>query len=613
MTPKITGNLLKSLRKLITNNKPLHAYIVPSGDAHQNEYIAACDCQREFITGFSGSAGTAVVTQKLAALWVDGRYHTQADNQTDDNWLVMKEGLKDVPSIPEWLSECLKEEGGQIGVDPNIMSFAAWERMSTGLMEKGLQLVPISGNLVDQVWIDRPARPNNPLMTLSTKYTGETWQEKVAKVRQEMIKMKSFACIFTALDDIAWLLNLRGSDIQMNPVFFSYVIVSQSEISLFVSEEKITSDVSAHLRDGTDAAVLIQPYHQFSSHLEEVIEKCPQDSKIWLSKSSSYKIHCKVPEEKRLSTENSHVRKMKAVKNCVEIEGMRDAHIKDAVSLCEFFSWLEMEIKHNNVTESAAATKLEELKRQQEDYVSLSFDTISSCGPNAAINHYKPVEGEDRVIESSDIYLLDSGAQYRNGTTDVTRTVHFGNPSSYQMECYTRVLKGHIQLARAIWPRGVKGNSLDSFARMHLWSAGLDYKHGTGHGVGAFLNVHEGPCAISYRSSAAEIALEPGMIITDEPGYYEDGSFGIRIENCMLVTEAATRYNFKNTGFLQMEPITLVPISTKLIEPSLLTADEIAWLNGYHTKCRETLEPLLKKTGKAEALKWLLRETVHIG
>ncbi|XP_046542342.1 xaa-Pro aminopeptidase 1-like [Haliotis rubra] len=563
MTVRSTTASLSKLRALMKNisyvNEPIHAYIVPTGDAHQSEYVADCDTRRAYISGFTGSAGTAIVTESKAALWTDGRYFLQAERQLDNNWTLMKTGLKDTPTQAEWLVKELPTEG-RVGVDPFLFSVEQWKPLSKELKSNGHNLVQVSQNLVDMVWEDRPPPPNNPLLVLGQEYTGQTWQEKVKRVREKLHSKQATAIVVTALDEIAWLFNLRGSDIQYNPVFFSYSVIT----------------------------------------FDGVYEK------------SSYALVSLIPKV-RITIPPSPVAAFKAVKNTVEIQGMRRAHIKDAVAVCEFFHWLEKDLSNGTITEVSAADKLEDFRRQQEDFVSLSFDTISSIGPDGAIIHYKPSAETDKPITSDQIYLCDSGAQYRDGTTDITRTVHFGCPTKYEQECFTRVLKGHINLSRTVFPNEVKGHNLDTLARVALWEVGLDYLHGTGHGVGAFLNVHEGPCGISPRVSLSEIPLEEGMILSDEPGYYEDGKFGVRLESLVLVVKADTKYNFKKKGFLTFEPITLVPIQTKLIDPSLLAEQEIDWLNEYHMRCREVVGAELKKQGKLKVLDWLIRETEQLG
>lgn len=618
MPPKNTTAILSRLRSLMKNKayvpEPLHAYIVPSGDAHQSEYIAPCDARRPFVSGFNGSAGTAVITETNAALWTDGRYYLQAEKELDSNWTLMKDGLPATPSQGEWLSKTLPV-GGRVGVDPFLMSGETWKPLSKLLKSNGHSLVPVPQNLIDLVWEDQPAPPNNSLIILQDTYTGRSWEEKIKKVREKMTEKKADAVVVSALDEIAYLFNLRGSDIEYNPVFFAYAVITTNSVHLFVDEEKLDAKVRQHLQlNGAqvseDMKISVGPYDDAKHFVADLTNKV--EGKIWISEKSSYGLINSIPKLRRLC-QPSPIAAMKAVKTQAEIDGSRKAHLKDAVTLCEYFAWLEKQVPSGTVTECSAADKLEEIKRGQEDYVSLSFTTISSTGADGAIIHYKPTPETDKVLSTEEIYLCDSGAQYRDGTTDVTRTVHFGMPSDYEKECFTRVLKGHINLCAAVFPNGVKGHMLDTLARTALWDAGLDYLHGTGHGVGAFLNVHEGPCGISQRVSLQDVALEEGMILSDEPGYYEDGKFGCRVENLVLVVKTETKYNYRKKGYLTFEPLTLMPIQTKMIDPSLLTEKEIDWLNNYHEKCRELVGAELKRQGKKEALEYLLKECQMIG
>ncbi|XP_029466206.1 xaa-Pro aminopeptidase 1 [Rhinatrema bivittatum] len=619
MAPKVTTDLLLQLRQAMKNSKyvqeTIQAYIVPSGDAHQSEYIAPCDCRREFISGFDGSAGTAIITEKAAALWTDGRYFLQAAQQMDSNWTLMKIGLKKTPTQEDWLVSVLPE-GSKVGVDPCIMAADQWKTISKVLKSSGHCLVPVEQNLIDVVWRDRPQRPCKPLMTLSVSYTGVSWQTKIKALRAKMAERKASWFVVTALDEVAWLFNLRGSDVEYNPVFFAYAIIGTDTIRLFIDGNRMAdSSVRLHLlldsHPAAEEKVQVEPYGKVLGVLQTICAGLAPKEKVWLSERASHALIGTVPKAHRLLTTYTPVCLAKAVKNATEIEGMKRAHVKDAVALCELFNWLEKEVPKGNMTELGVSAKAEELRSQQEDFVDLSFGTISSTGPDAAIIHYKPIPETNRTLSINEIFLLDSGAQYKDGTTDVTRTMHFGTPSAYEKECFTYVLKGHISVSSAVFPNGTKGHLLDSFARSVLWESGLDYLHGTGHGVGAFLNVHEEPCGISYKTFADE-PLEAGMIISDEPGYYEDGSFGIRIENVVLVIPAQTKYNFKDRGSLTFEPMTLVPIQSKMINFDLLTQKEREWVNSYHQKCRDVVGPELKKQGRLESLQWLIRETQPI-
>lgn len=619
MAPKVTTELLMKLRQVMKNSglvpEPIQAYIVPSGDAHQSEYIAPCDCRRELISGFDGSAGTAIITEQSAALWTDGRYFLQAAQQMDSNWTLMKMGLKETPSQEDWLVSILPE-GSKVGVDPFIIPADQWKSMSNALKNAGHCLIPVLGNLIDAIWTDRPQRTCFSLLTLDLKYTGLSWKEKITALRTKMSERKVPWLVVTALDDVAWLFNLRGSDIEYNPLFFAYSIIGTDTVRLFINGERMNdSAVRDHLLlDSPPAAefkIQVEPYESVLQVLQAICANLAAKEKVWISDKASYALTEAIPKTHRYITAYTPICIAKAVKNATEIEGMRRAHVKDAVALCELFNWLEKEVPKGTVTEISASDQAEKFRSQQEDFVELSFPTISSTGPNGSIIHYRPVPETNRPLSVNEIFLLDSGAQYKDGTTDVTRTMHFGTPTAFEKECFTYVLKGHIAVSAAVFPNGTKGHLLDSFARSALWDAGLDYLHGTGHGVGSFLNVHEGPCGISYKTFADE-PLEAGMIVSDEPGYYEDGSFGIRIENVVLVIPAKTKHNFRDRGSLTFEPLTLVPLQTKMISVHLLTQKEVDWVNDYHKKCREVTGVELERQGRSEALQWLIRETQPI-
>ncbi|OQV20169.1 Xaa-Pro aminopeptidase 1 [Hypsibius exemplaris] len=615
-----TTERLAKLRKLMKNlnvvPEAIQAFIVPTDDAHQNEYIAAADRRREYISGFTGSAGTAVITEHYAALWTDGRYFLQAQDQLDSNWVLVKDRLPDSPTFGQWLNGKLPV-GSVVGADPTTVSCTTWDTLVKDLSGVGNRLVPVTQNLVDTVWADRPEHPNGSVCVLDVKYTGKDWKDKVADVRLKMAEKKADYLVVTALDEIAWLLNLRGSDIEFNPVFFAYVIVGTDSLMLFLNDNKTTASVKEHLylagaaadEMDTDMKVELFPYDKIFEKLDALIHQ-NTDRKVWVAPESSFAVCHRVPNASILKAA-SPITLMKSIKNAVELDGMYQAHVRDGVALAEFFAWMEKEVPKGNVTELSAAAKLEEIRSSQENYVSLSFDTISGSGPNGAIIHYKPTLESDRPVTVNDMFLLDSGSQYLDGTTDVTRTVHFGQPSDYQRECFTLVLKGNLMLAMAKFPEKTTGQRLDSFARHAMWSVGLDYGHGTGHGVGSFLNVHEGPMSISFRNNPNDPGLLSGMVVTDEPGYYEAGAFGIRIENQMVVQPAFTKHG-KENKFLEFRNLTLVPLQRKLIIPAMLTREEIAYIDSYHQDCLSHVGEALKKLGKTEAYRWLVKETASM-
>uniref|UniRef100_A0A0P4X235 Aminopeptidase P N-terminal domain-containing protein n=1 Tax=Scylla olivacea TaxID=85551 RepID=A0A0P4X235_SCYOL len=612
MAPKNTTQLLTKLRALMKNTahvpRQIHAYIVPSGDAHQSEYIAPCDQRRAFVSGFTGSAGTAIITEKDAALWTDGRYFLQATQEMDDNWTLMKQGLPKTPSEAKWLNKTL-DVGSVIGVDPYLLEADVWRDLSRELQGGGHSIIAVPENLIDLIWTDRPPRPAECVVPLEEKYTGCSIGDKLKSVRQELDEENAFMIIITALDEVAYLYNLRGSDIEYNPVFFSYAAVTQDEAALFINKSQLTAAAIESLSNG-DCKVTIHPYEDLDKFVNE--QMALHFGKIWVCNHSSQAITQLVPKDRRLS-KLSPVAVMKAIKNPTEIKGMESCHLRDAAALCRYFAWLEKEAARGTQTEISGADQLQKFREELDDFVGLSFSTISSVGPNAAIVHYKPSMETDARITTKDVYLCDSGGQYKDGTTDVTRTLHFGTPSKFLQECFTRVLKGVISVATCIFPTKTKGNCLDSFARKALWDVGLDYGHGTGHGIGMYLNVHEGPMGVSWRSFPDDPGLQEGMFLSDEPGYYEDGKFGVRIENIVRIVKAETEHNFRERGFLTFKTVTMVPIQAKLIDPALLTKKEVEWLNAYHAECREKVGELLLQQGHKEAYNWLLKETEPIG
>ncbi|KAL3282457.1 hypothetical protein HHI36_005641 [Cryptolaemus montrouzieri] len=610
MPPKQTSHLLNALRELMTNPKfisePLQAYIIPTNDAHSSEYVADCDQFRAYISGFTGSAGTAVVTKDYACLWTDGRYFLQASQQMDNNWTLMKEGVPTTPTLAAWLAKMLPV-GSNVGVDPKLFSLEMWNNVYNPLQSSGQKLVPVLTNFISLLWTDRPVRPANPIKPLALKYTGRTVEEKLKDIIEQMKEKNCSTLVISTLDDIAWTLNLRGSDIDYNPLFFAYLVIQPKGVALFVNLGQVSAEVRKHLLEEMGQFSFdINPYED----IEQYIKNC-RDHKVWLPENINYFLSSLVPKQNQ-HNEISPTTLMKAVKNQVEVDGMRNAHIKDAAALCCYFAWLEENVPKGGVTEISGATKLEAFRALQEDFVGLSFPTISSSGPNGAIIHYQPSKETDRAITTDSLYLCDSGAQFKDGTTDVTRTLHFGTPTNYEKECYTRVLKGQLKLGNAVFPTKIKGNCLDSFAREFLWEVGLDYGHGTSHGIGSYLNVHEGPMGISWRPYPEDPGLEPNMFLSNEPGFYEDGSFGIRLEDIVQIVPANLPHNFNNRGFLTFETITLCPKQTKLINIEMLTDQEIYILNRYHQNCRDIVGPVLDKQEQLKAKEWLWRETEPI-
>ncbi|XP_066251051.1 xaa-Pro aminopeptidase 1 [Euwallacea similis] len=608
MPTKSTTTLLKQLRAAMQGNKePLSAYIIPSNDAHYGEYLAHCDEFRGFISGFQGSAGTAVVTNHDACMWTDGRYYLQASEEMDSNWTLMKEGDPNTPQKGQWLVKTLPS-GSHVGVDPKLITSEEFPVLQKELETVGHKLIPVAQNLVELLWSDRPKRPVNPVKPLPVTFTGKLVQNKLSEVVAVMKERNADYLVLTALDEVAWFLNLRGSDIDYNPVFFSYVIISaNSTFTLFIDSRQATDEVKGHLKSEAGNVFTIKPYEKIEEALKELSVNL--NGFVWFSEFSSYALTNIIPKKHLLLTDTTPVQLMKAVKNPTEVKGMKNAHIKDAVALCCYFSWLEKNVASGTITEVSGAQKLLEFRKLQADFIGDSFGIISSVGPHGAIIHYQPSASTDVPIRTDTLYLCDSGAQYLDGTTDVTRTFHFGTPTAYEKQCYTRVLKGQLKFASMIFPRKLKGNYLDSFARQFLWDVGLDYAHGTGHGIGHYLNVHEGPMGISWRPMNQDPGLEANMFLSNEPGYYEDGKFGMRIEDIVVIVEANTLHNFNNRGFLTFETVTFAPKSINLIDVSMLTDKEIEQLNVYHQKCREVVGPLLEKQGLSDVKAWLWKET----
>ncbi|KAK4569975.1 hypothetical protein LTR86_002945 [Recurvomyces mirabilis] len=615
-----TSDRLRQLRDLMRQHK-VDIYIVPSQDAHSSEYIAPTDARREFISGFSGSAGTAVITHDKAALATDGRYFNQASKQLDSNWELLKQGLQDVPTWQEWTIDraaaTAEQAGLTVGVDPTTITAPDGRKLGEKIKKKGGKgLVGIAENLVDQVWgKQKPARPNNPAKVLGLEHAGKQFQDKIEELRKELDKKKAAGFVVSMLDEIAWLFNLRGSDIPYNPVFFSYAVVTPTTVTLYIDESKLDESAKAHL-----IGINIRPYDAIFSDITALTRQHPPGAngdaksagvpkrKYLISTQASWALAQALGGEENVEEIRSLIGDAKAIKNSTELDGMRKCHIRDGAALIEYFAWLEDELLNKKTTldEVQGADKLEEIRSKHEKFVGLSFDTISSTGANAAVIHYKPEVGSCSTIDPTKIYLCDSGAQYFDGTTDTTRTLHFGEPTEMEREAYTLVLKGHIALDLAVFPKGTSGFAIDTLARQHLWAQGLEYRHGTGHGVGSYLNVHEGPIGIGTRIQYSEVPLSVGNVISNEPGYYEDGNFGIRIENVVMVKEVQTKHKFGDKPYLGFEHVTLVPMCRKLVDVAMLSKVEKDWLNAYHDEVKEKTSSFFKDDERSR--RWLERE-----
>ncbi len=572
----------------------LDAFLVPRGDEHRGEYVAPCAERLAWLTGFTGSAGSAVIAKSGAALLVDGRYTVQAKAQTPRK-------LFDQLPIPGssaegWLIEHLKRTpGGVIGFDPWLHSVAEIERAGRRLEAAGLRLKPVARNPIDRIWgQDRPAAPTNPVIVHPLSRAGVSAADKIAAVQSQLAEADQGAMVITAPDSICWLLNIRGSDVAHNPVVLCYAVVpAKGKVALIVEKSKLDEKARAHLKP----IAQIHSRKAFAKVLKSMAvshppiridaETCP----VWIARQ--------IGRKSAIARGRDLCVQAKAVKNATEIRGMRAAHRRDAIAVCRFLAWLDREAANGTIDEIAAVRQLEALRTETGKLREISFDTISGSGPNGAIVHYRVTEKTNRALGRGELYLVDSGAQYPDGTTDITRTIAIGRPTEEMRDRFTRVLKGHIAIATARFPEGTRGVDLDAFARRALWDAGLDYDHGTGHGVGSYLSVHEGPQSISRRGM---VALEPGMIVSNEPGFYREGAYGIRIENLVLV-QRANKPAGGERAMLSFETLTFAPIDRRLTVPDLLSTAERNWLNAYHADVNALVGPLLD-SGERQ---WLAR------
>mmetsp|Transcript_2766 Transcript_2766/g.3846 ORF Transcript_2766/g.3846 Transcript_2766/m.3846 type:complete len:622 (+) Transcript_2766:63-1928(+) len=586
-------------------SKTIDAFIVPSDDPHLSEYPSKCFKRREFISGFTGSAGTVVITKTKKLLWTDGRYFLQSEKELDSSWKIMKHGVKDVPKMSDWLIENVGKNKC-VGIDPLVHSSKFYEELSEKFKSKEITIfrVPYNeSNPVDMIWgKDRPSLPNGPIRIHALKYAGETVQSKLENIRSEMKKKKADAMVLCLLDEIAYMLNIRGSDIEFNPVAISYLIITDESCILFINSEKITNEVNEYLKD---AGVTNEPYENVISFIEQMVS---DKKSVWTDPSKvNAAVYLAVPKNQRIA-DTSPISMAKAIKNSSEMAGMKNAHIRDGVALCEFFCWLESEVKSGKkISEVELDQVLTEYRSRKELYHDKSFETISGYGPNGAIIHYTAKEGECGTLGTDSMFLLDSGAQYLDGTTDVTRTVHFGVPSMEEKKAFSLVLKGYIGLESLVFPEGTPGCLIDSFARKDLWKNGMDYNHGTGHGVGAALIVHEGPHGIG-KGLGNDNPIKAGMIVSNEPGYYLKGKFGVRIENLLEIYKTDLRNEEMRQDFLAFRPLTLVPLQQDLVDVNLMSHEELDWLDDYHKNVWDSLSLLVNDQTKV----WLRDMTLPL-
>eukprot|EP01025_Chloroclados_australasicus_P003996 TRINITY_DN1095_c0_g1_i4.p2 TRINITY_DN1095_c0_g1~~TRINITY_DN1095_c0_g1_i4.p2 ORF type:complete len:628 (-),score=67.88 TRINITY_DN1095_c0_g1_i4:246-2129(-) len=605
----VAGDLKLSKLREQMKQANVSAYIIPTDDAHMSEYVRVCDGRREFISGFTGSAGTAVVTLDDARLWTDGRYFLQAESELGPEWKLMKTGTTDCPEIDTWLKKELPENS-RIGIDPYVHTVSKVRKYEETFKKGGKELVMLyDGNLVDKIWEDRPPFPLDAVRIHAIEYAGATVSKKIGSTRDKMKEEGATALIVSMLDEIAWLTNLRGSDVEFNPTFISYFVITENESTLYIDQSKVKTEAAKHLEA---SGVKIKAYEDVTEDVKQLAEN---NLKCWIDSNTLnhalYSVALKACDNNKemFIEKKSPICDAKAVKNETELKAMRETHVKDAAALCTFLCWLEdyVCVQGNTISEYEVHVEVTKRRAQQPGFLEPSFFTIAGANANGAIIHYHPAQETSAQVDKDTFLLIDSGGQYDSGTTDVTRTFHLGTPTEYQKECFTRVLKGHIALARIVFPQKTPGTAIDVLARYSLWEAGLNYLHGTGHGVGAALNVHEGPISISTRYYNTE-PLKAGMICSNEPGYYEDGAFGIRIESLLEVYEAETTYKFGDQSYLGFKPITLVPIQQKMLKMDLLKEDEIQWLNKYHETVYEKVSPNLS----GPELDWLRVNTQPI-
>ena len=584
MTNNITERV-SALRDYLRRNG-LDAFIIPSTDPHQGEYVPEHWQTRKWISGFDGSAGTAVVTLSDAALWTDSRYFIAAEQQLKGTpFTLMKEGLPETPSIEEWVCKNLKESE-VVGIDGEVFTFDDIQEMGTAFAKAGIKL-RTDLDPAEELWTDRPPIPKNKVEIQPLEFAGESAQSKIERVRQALRDNSKFkiqnskadeagvasgSIIISQLDEIAWLLNLRGSDVHCNPVFVSYVLLTQNDVTLFIDSEKLDNSVKNYINK---IGVSIRPYTEFKQSTRQLVN---------------------------LSTcQLSPIPTMKSIKNPAEIAGFRRAMVRDGVAMVKFLHWLKPAVEAGGQTEISIDKKLTALRAEQDLYRGLSFDTIAAYGPHGAIVHYEATPETDAVLESKGLLLLDSGAQYQDGTTDITRTIALGPLTDEERLDYTLVLKGHIRLALTRFPDGISGTQIDALARYAMWQHGINYGHGTGHGVGSYLCVHEGPHQIRHTWKPAP--LHAGMTVTNEPGIYRQGKHGVRIENTMLIVEdGETEFG----RFLRLEPLTLCPIDLSPVIWDMMTQEEVAYINQYHKKVYDELSPLLEE----EERQWLNKQTI---
>lgn len=596
MTIKQKLNALRILMK----EKKIDAYLVPTDDFHGSEYVGDYFKCRKYITGFTGSAGTAIITQDMAGLWTDGRYFIQAADQLRDTTIeLFKSGEPGVPTVHQFLNDKL-QEGMCLGFDGRTVSAREAEELQELLQEKHITF-SVNDDLIGEIWEDRPVLSCEPVMELDVRWTGKSRADKIAEIREQMKAKEADTFILTSLDDIAWLLNIRGNDIHCCPVVLSYLVMMENELRLYANAAAFSEEIRSNLEaDG----VKIYPYDDVYSYVQSI----SSDKKVLLSRANvNSRLVSNIPSEVTILDEPNLTLLPKAVKNETEMENERIAHIKDGVAVTKFIHWLKKNVTRTNITELSTAEKLYQFRSEQEHFLGESFDPIIAYGTHAAIVHYSATEATDIPLEARGMVLADTGGHYLEGTTDITRTIVLGPVTAKEKKFFTAVLRGNLNLAAAKFKYGCTGLNLDYLARGPIWELGEDYNHGTGHGVGYLLNVHEGPNSFRWKNLPGNPApvLEEGMITSDEPGYYLENEFGIRHENLVLCKKAE-KTSFGQ--FMCFEPLTMVPFDLEGINPEEMTERERKLLNDYHQKVYTTISPYLDEEEK----EWLKQATREI-
>ena len=582
-----------ALLRTFMQEKGIRAFIVPSTDPHSGEYVPEFWESRKWISGFTGSAGTAVITDETGGLWTDSRYFLQAASQLEDTGIMLfKDRLPETPSIAEWLGSVLSP-GDKVGIDGWVNTTAEAENLQKQLQVYGLQLVSTEDPF-QRIWKDRPSLPLNPPFILPLSYAGKNCTEKIAEIREQIFLNHADAILLSALDEIAWTLNLRGSDVHCNPVFVSYLFITDTTTTLYILPEKITPEIKQYLNDNQ---IEVKPYQAIEADLHHYTGKG-----IQLTPGTNYALY-QAASHNQIIRHESPVLYMKAIKNETEIQGFHHAMIKDGIAMVKFLFWLKNTVKNSQETELSIDRKLYNLRAEQKDFKGISFDTIAGYQAHGAIVHYEATEETNATLHPEGLLLLYSGAQYLDGTTDITRTIVLGPVTKEQKTDFTLVLKGFIELSMAEFPYGTCGTQLDVLARQFMWKFGINYGHGTGHGVGHFLNVHEGPH--QFRMNHMPALLLPGMTVTNEPGIYKAGKHGVRTENTMLIVKSKeTEFG----AFYKFEPLTLCPIDKEAILPEMLSYEEKQWLNNYHSLVYDRLNASLNTDEQA----WLKEATSPI-